>query len=117
MPIDRYYTPQALADATGLCVSQCRTLIAQSPDRLCISRDPNSKKPRYAISEKGFNLLLAQQRERRQQQLRQKQLAHQAEEALPQRKRGRKPNICLEEGLNPDGTIMNSRQLKAAGLW
>ena len=111
--IDRYYTPQALADATGLCVSQCRALILQSPERLLVSRNTNSKKKRWAISEHAFCALVD---------------AHRAKAAEDQRERNAKQRPVktksaprkarnLTPGLNPDGTIMNSRQLKEAGMW
>lgn len=108
MAIDRYYTPQALADATGLHISQCRSLIAQSEDSICISRDPNSKKPRYAISEKGFNKLVETQKNRRKVAM--------FESQQPAKKPARQKRTAVA-GLNPDGTIMNRKQLKAAGLY
>lgn len=35
----------------------------------------------------------------------------------PRQKQGRKRKQAGMAGVNPDGTLMNSRQLKAAGLW
>lgn len=113
MAISRMYTPQALADATGLCLSQCRTLIAQSENKICVSRNPNSQKKRWVIGEQDFQKLLDQLKRKGAAAMRQQQ----EQNPEPERRRGRKPQIFLEEGLNPDGTIMNSRQLKAAGLW
>lgn len=111
MAIDRFYTPQALSEATGLCVSQCRSLIAQSPLRICVSKNPESKRPRWAISESGFKQLEAEMRAKAQTEQRQKH----TQQAKP-KKNVRKASP-VAHGMNPDGTIMNSRQLKAAGLW
>lgn len=111
MALERYYTPKALSEATGLNVSQCRTLIAQSPDRLFVSQNPNSRRPRWAISEKGFHALME---EHRKKALRQQTEAARVEEKAPNRQRKQAVSI---PGLTPDGKIMNSRQLKAAGLW
>lgn len=110
MAIDRYYTPQALADATGLCVSQCRALIIQSPDRLLISRNPNTKKPRYAISERAFRELLETNRRREQMK---------GIEKLPPAKREQRKKVLMGAvpGLTPDGKIMTRKQMKEAGLW
>lgn len=113
MPIDRYYTPQALADATGLNVSQCRTLIAQSPDKLCISRNPDSRKKRWAISERGFRELV--DRHRRSALVDQRAREEKQQPQKPQRT-PKKQNLA-ELGFTPDGKIPNSRQLKAAGKW
>ena len=111
MAIDRYYTPQALADATGLYVSQCRALILQSPDRLLISRNPNTKKPRYAISEKAFKELV--EKNRRQVQ------AMELEKQTPPVRREKRKSVPLggSPGLTPDGKIMTRKQMKEAGLW
>lgn len=111
MAIDRYYTPQALADATGLYVSQCRALILQSPDKLLVSRNPNTKKPRYAISEKAFKELVEQNRRQ--------VLAMEYEKQTPPAKRERRKRIPLDAppGLTPDGKIMTRKQMKEAGLW
>lgn len=111
MALERFYTPQALAQETGLNVSQCRSLIAQSTERICVSRNPDSKKPRWAISESGFNALVASHRRKAQ--------AERRETEHPDRKadRHRRKVAVNVPGINPDGTIMNSRQLKAAGLW
>lgn len=111
MAIDRYYTPQALADATGLYVSQCRALILQSPDRLLISRNPNTKKPRYAISEKAFKDLV----EKNRRQI----LAMDLEKQKPTVKRERRKPVPVgaAPGLTADGKIMTRKQMKEAGLW
>lgn len=114
MAIDRYYTPQALADATGLCISACRTLIAQSPDRLCISRNPDSKKKRWAISEHGFRELV--ERHRTKACMDQFEREEKKNPKKPERAR-KKPRPLSIPGLTADGKIMNSRQLKEAGLW
>ncbi len=115
MAIERYYTPQALAKATGLAVEQCRSLIKQSPDRICVSRNPGSLRPRWAISEKGFRELTEKHRRKALQQQQDARAAARSEEK-PERKRNIRLNAPMA-GMNPDGTIMNSRQLKAAGLW
>lgn len=111
MALERFYTPQALARETGLNVSQCRSLIAQSTERICVSRSPDSQKKRWAISESGFNALV--------EEYRQKAQAERRETDQPDRKadRRRRKAAVNAPGINPDGTIMNSRQLKAAGLW
>lgn len=110
--MERWYTPQMLAKATGLGVSTCRHLIAQSADKICVSQNPNSERKRYAISESGFAKLVAQTR--RQSAAEQAgQMQQSAQDDRKAAKRREKPI----PGFNPDGTIMNSRQLKEAGLW
>lgn len=127
MAIDRYYTPQALADATGLCISQCRNLIAQSDDSICISKNPDSRKKRWAISEKGFHKLVEDQRQQKvadrkrreeKNQLQKAQCIECAENQLRQNQhRTQKKQNPTELGFTPDGKIPNSKQLKAAGKW
>lgn len=114
MAIDRYYTPQALADATGLCVSQCRALILQSPERLLVSRNPESKKKRWAISERAFYALVEKHRATDYADT-QERLEKQRP---PEKKRAAKKRT--PDGisrLTPDGKLMNRRQLQEAGLW
>lgn len=114
MAIDRYYTPRALADATGLGISACRTLIVQSPDRLCISRNPDSKKKRWAISERGFRDLVEKHRDK----ARMDQYEREKKKNPAKHERTRKKAVpAAIPGLTPDGKIMTSSQLKAAGLW
>lgn len=113
MKIERFYTPRQLAAATGLAPSQCKALIDKSPDRICISRNPECSKLRWAISESGFLALVEQHRQKALRAQIEQQQKGKADKAPPARK-GRKPTA--RDGLNPDGTIMNSRQLEAAGI-
>ena len=111
MALDRYYTPRALAEATGLSLSQCHSLIMQSPDRICVSRSLHSKKPRWAISEKGFRELM--EKHRREAAAQQMEADQPAQKTT--RRKSAKPAIL--PGVTSDGKLMTSRQLKAAGLW
>lgn len=113
MKIERFYTPRQLAAATGLAASQCRALINNSPDKICISRNPECRKLRWVISESGFLALVEQNRLRALRTQIEQKNGNKGDKTKPAR-RGRKP--AAGYGLNPDGTIMNSRQLEAAGI-
>lgn len=107
MAFERIYTPKAIAEATGLTVYQSKALIDQSPDRICLSRDPNGKKPRYGITERAFQKVLEEQKARRLE-------AERPAPAAPKAKPKGKTQIAL--GLTADGKIMTHRQMTAAGL-
>lgn len=104
------YTPEMLVKTHGLDERQWDNIIRYQLRQLglpilTVGRDANSRKPRVAAFGRELNQWDAD---------RQRRVVEQAERAETPRKRNK---VKAVTGLTPDGKLMNSRQLKAAGLW
>lgn len=107
------YTAQTLAKYHGMDERHWDYVIRHHLPEMglpffCISRDPKSSRKRVAAWGRDLNAW----DERCQKAARESEAA-----VKPHEKRSRPASMQILAGQNPDGTIMNSRQLKAAGLW